>query len=334
MQVDNTPQRVPELWFEDGNIVIQAGNSLFRLFRGILAGTSSVFRDMLSFPQPPEAELVEGYPLVRLPDAGSEVSVFLRAIFDSNFFKPFPAQTQYPIIQGCLRLSHKYEVDHLRLRALVHLSSRYRTSLAERDTCRFQYGFPSRNVSEIVSWNTDAMDLGQNIALIQLAREVEAPWILPHAFYDLCVEVQSDFADLLREGASLGSEDLARFLRGHHLQTLAGTTVILPSLSNPPYDIEDCKSAAKCRMTRLAALNALRREIQEYPTVPLSVWSEEDWRFVPEQPCSTCSSALEEALRDAWKNFWDGLPEMYGLPSWAELERMRVAALGVHWWRS
>ncbi|KAJ7612187.1 hypothetical protein FB45DRAFT_843489 [Roridomyces roridus] len=323
MQVDNTPQRAAELWFEDGNIVIQAGNSMFRVYRGILAGTSPIFRDMLSFPQPPEAELVEGCPLVRLPDAGSEVSVFLRAIFDSNlsiclnFFKPFPAPTQYPIIQGCLRLSHKYEVEHLRLRALVHLSSRYRTSLAERDTCRFQYGFPNRNVSEIVSWPWNS--------------QVEAPWILPCALYDLSAQLKDGFADLLRDGASLSSEDLTRFLRGHHLQTLSAATVILPSLSNPPHDIQGCKSAANCREARLAAVAALSTEIQEYPTIPLGVWSEEDWYRVPGEPCSSCSSALEEAR----KSFWDDLPQMYGLPSWAELEKMRVAALGtVHWWHS
>ncbi|KAJ7700677.1 hypothetical protein B0H17DRAFT_882729, partial [Mycena rosella] len=75
------PHRVEELWFEDGNLVLQAGNSQFRLHRSILAARSPVFQDMLSFPQPPESELVEGCPLVRLPDAESEVTVFLKAIF-------------------------------------------------------------------------------------------------------------------------------------------------------------------------------------------------------------------------------------------------------------
>jgi hypothetical protein len=36
---------------------------------------------MLSFPQPADAELVEGCPLVRLLDPDVEVTPFLKAIF-------------------------------------------------------------------------------------------------------------------------------------------------------------------------------------------------------------------------------------------------------------
>jgi hypothetical protein len=63
MEVDNEqtnePQRVQDLWFEDGNLVIQAGNSQCRVYRGVLATRSLVFKDMLSFPQPSDSELVE-----------------------------------------------------------------------------------------------------------------------------------------------------------------------------------------------------------------------------------------------------------------------------------
>lgn len=88
MDVDNEPsgnpgpQRIQELWFSDGNIVIQAGNSQYRVYRGILAARSPVFQDMFSFPQPPDSELVEGCPLIRLPDLDVEVTPFLRAIFE------------------------------------------------------------------------------------------------------------------------------------------------------------------------------------------------------------------------------------------------------------
>ncbi|KAJ7611824.1 hypothetical protein FB45DRAFT_803914 [Roridomyces roridus] len=158
MQVENTPHRAPELWFEDGNLVIQAENSHFRVHRGILAACSPVFQDMLSFPQPPDSELVEGCPIVRLQDSAEEVAVFLKALFKPNYFMPFPAQTEYAIIRGCLRLGNKYGVVHLRIRALVHFSSRYRTSLADWDAARYSptdYTDPGkipRVLSEIVSW--------------------------------------------------------------------------------------------------------------------------------------------------------------------------------------
>ncbi|KAJ7611822.1 hypothetical protein FB45DRAFT_941104, partial [Roridomyces roridus] len=81
MQVDDTPHRHAELWFDDGSIVIQAENTQFRVHRSILAARSLIFRDMFSFPQPLDAELVEGCPLARLHDSAAELSVFLRAIF-------------------------------------------------------------------------------------------------------------------------------------------------------------------------------------------------------------------------------------------------------------
>ncbi|KAJ7689835.1 hypothetical protein B0H17DRAFT_936745 [Mycena rosella] len=43
------PQCVPELWFEDRNLIIRAGTSQLRVYCGILAAQSLVFQDMLSF---------------------------------------------------------------------------------------------------------------------------------------------------------------------------------------------------------------------------------------------------------------------------------------------
>ncbi|KAJ7290264.1 hypothetical protein C8J57DRAFT_1492991 [Mycena rebaudengoi] len=86
---------------------------------------SSTVTRMLSFPQPNEAETIEGCPIVHIPDSAAEVTVFLKTIFSSEFFEPYPAPTEFDIVSGALRLSNKYAVEYLRRRALVHLSSRY-----------------------------------------------------------------------------------------------------------------------------------------------------------------------------------------------------------------
>ena len=80
-EADN-PRRMESLWFEDGNIIIQAGSIQYRVYRGILAKHSPVFKDMLAFPQPPDSELFDGCPVVRLPDPEVEVTLFLRALYD------------------------------------------------------------------------------------------------------------------------------------------------------------------------------------------------------------------------------------------------------------
>ncbi|KAK7017628.1 hypothetical protein R3P38DRAFT_1310626 [Favolaschia claudopus] len=72
--------RVEDLWFPTDIIVIRTESKIFRVFSGVLAAKSSVFRDMIAFPQPPETETenIDGHPVVRLHDKPEDVEVFLR----------------------------------------------------------------------------------------------------------------------------------------------------------------------------------------------------------------------------------------------------------------
>lgn len=36
-----------DVWFDDGNVILQAESTLFKVYRGILAQNSSVFHDMV-----------------------------------------------------------------------------------------------------------------------------------------------------------------------------------------------------------------------------------------------------------------------------------------------
>lgn len=76
-----TPKR-SSVWFEDGNVVLQAENTQFRVYRGILCASSSIFKDMFSIPQPPlsKERLVEGCPVVYLPDSAIDVQYVLEAL--------------------------------------------------------------------------------------------------------------------------------------------------------------------------------------------------------------------------------------------------------------
>ncbi|KAJ7119181.1 hypothetical protein C8R44DRAFT_707532 [Mycena epipterygia] len=327
------PQRVEELWFEYGDIVIQAGNRQFRVYRGILAARSPVFQDMLAFQQPPNSELVEGCPLVRLPDPATEVTVFLKAIFDPEFFMPFPARTTLESIVGCLRLSHKYGVDYLRRRALVHLSSGYRTTLSEVDSVGYcDPPNPSRSTAEIMSWLAPDDD-AHNMCVIELAREVDAPWVLPIAFYNLSAafsEVGSDiFHGAVFNGVStsLSLQDQQSFLFGHNRQNTSTHADIQRFLAHPPSaDIEGCESPSRCTAVRLAAIENSREMIRTYPSIPLDIWDATNWDKL--KVCPACLAVLKDTHQEARQAFWDKLPEMYGLPSWEELEKMKEAAIG------
>ncbi|KZP02485.1 hypothetical protein FIBSPDRAFT_700884, partial [Athelia psychrophila] len=57
-----------KLWFEDGSILLETERVQFKVYKGILAANSAIFRDMFANAQPQEGELVEGCPGVYLTD--------------------------------------------------------------------------------------------------------------------------------------------------------------------------------------------------------------------------------------------------------------------------
>ena len=88
------PTRSHDLWFPDGSLVLQAESVLFKVYAGILARASPVFRSMISMPQPCTAgtsdeaeqpETYEGCPLVVMAgDSAEDVHAFLKALHDSR----------------------------------------------------------------------------------------------------------------------------------------------------------------------------------------------------------------------------------------------------------
>ena len=85
-----TFKRMSDLYFPDGNVILEAGTTHFRVSRGILAARSPVFKEVLSLPQPKDGgqgseEKVDGCDVVHLfGDDPQEVTYFLRAIYDSR----------------------------------------------------------------------------------------------------------------------------------------------------------------------------------------------------------------------------------------------------------
>lgn len=76
-----SPERVHNLWFDNENVVIKAQAKLFRLSRGILTQQSPIFADMFRIPQPPDMQMVDGCPLVEIPDSADDAAVFFSSYF-------------------------------------------------------------------------------------------------------------------------------------------------------------------------------------------------------------------------------------------------------------
>ncbi|KAK7062378.1 BTB domain-containing protein [Favolaschia claudopus] len=243
-------QRGEGLWFPDASLILRAENSLFRVHSSILAARSSVFRDMVAFPQPRqleggEGDIVDGLSVVRLHDSAAEVEVFLKAIFDSSFFERPPIPVDFSAVIGVLRLSHKYDVQYLFRRALSHLNSMYPTSLQE--FMDVVYGEPDAyshvraDLSPLVT---------MHMATLRAASEVGASWLLPAAYY----RIASASRFMKSSKGCLSIADIQRCLTAQtaFVRATAESHAFLRLLPAPA-----CQTPANCRATVSTAYGIL-----------------------------------------------------------------------------
>ena len=74
-------KRHPDLYMPDGTMVLLTGDVVFKVYPGLLAMHSDVFKGMtsLSKHEPEEAEKYDGCSLVRLTDDPEDLAHFLKA---------------------------------------------------------------------------------------------------------------------------------------------------------------------------------------------------------------------------------------------------------------
>ncbi|KAF8225527.1 hypothetical protein L208DRAFT_1305889 [Tricholoma matsutake] len=188
-------ERHSDLWFDDGSVICQAENTLFKVHMSQLARHSVCFRDMFSLPQPVSmccssndlastcttgnSQQSQRIPVIQLHDTAEDVGNLLTALYDGPNFGD-NGHEDFRSVSGILRLSTKYIIDSLRWKALAHLSIVWPSDLKTWDT--------REDLSR--AYETDSTSHGGHlyphpIAVINLAREVNAPSLLPAAFYDL-----------------------------------------------------------------------------------------------------------------------------------------------------
>lgn len=73
-----------DVWLEDGNVVLVAEGTAFRVLRSILAKNSEIFRDMFKIPQPESTEMYAGCPVVKLHDSKADLRWILKTLYDSG----------------------------------------------------------------------------------------------------------------------------------------------------------------------------------------------------------------------------------------------------------
>ncbi|KAK6991765.1 BTB domain-containing protein [Favolaschia claudopus] len=308
MANNTAPERVDYLWFPDADLVLRAENSMFRVSSGILAARSSVFRDMTTLPQPMplEDETVDGCIVVRLHDSAAEAKCFLRAIFDSSFFMPPPSTVLLTTVIGVMRLAHKYHIPYLFRRAISHLDVLCPTALSE-----FQASIASLAMTHHI-----ILDM-QPVSIIRTVSEVGALWLLPVVYYSWISNLPptSEIFDGLQPNE-------LRICWAAQLQCMRAVGITNRFLRNLPTD--SC-SSAQCSDLICDAQSSVDGWSEDGEIVldldPLGSWV---FSYMnARQLCPECEAVGRPLFSNAQEQFWERLPGILALPTWAELIEMR-----------
>ncbi|KAK6991794.1 BTB domain-containing protein [Favolaschia claudopus] len=298
---------IEDLWFPDADLILRAEDSIFRVYGGFLGARSSVFRDMISFPQPTtstqtEEEMINGRAVVRLHDSAAEAASFLRAVFDSSFFEPPPYPVEFEDTIGVLRLAHKYDVQYLFRRALAHLDVLYPTDLRKRDA-QTHVRPPSRDTSNMIS--------------LKAACEVGATWMLPTVYYVIAQE--ASFLDRA-----------ADYMQTHQIQACLAAQSKLMRAQVSSYQFLRSLPLAGC-------VSSDCQEAVEEAYYELDNWRTNLWDMDPlgdfvfddmdSELCPACLEFSAAQFSEAQQAFWENLPALFMLPNWDELKEMRRKAM-------
>ncbi|KAJ7858347.1 hypothetical protein B0H14DRAFT_662007 [Mycena olivaceomarginata] len=318
--------RIEDLWFSDGSLVVRAENSIFRVSGAVLAARSSVFQDMLAFPQPgsvgSEVENLDGVPIVELHDLAAETESFLRSIFDSSFFMPPPASPALSDILAIVRLSHKYDISYLHCRALNHLSTTYPTELPVflEHLNNFPAGFESLKSS------ADA-----HLRVLGVIHEVNALWLLPAAYAraSKCLPKKlfsapswSTLPDTIKHNLYIAHAHQARHI-----------AAIVRAVGGDASDTAACTAPQTCPAEILSVVVALLEQVGQVD-MEFNFFDVKDiflpsvWDGLGAPMCDGCMAHRAAQVEASMQRVWDALPGHLGLPPWEELRSMQGAAMG------
>ncbi|KAF7967492.1 hypothetical protein HWV62_34059 [Athelia sp. TMB] len=305
-----------DVWLEDGNIVLQAEGTQFKVYRGILALNSPIFDDMFSMPQPvagPETQTVEGCPVVQLMDSAADVKIVLQALCQRRYVA-LKAPLPINVIAAFLRMGHKYDIDVIRDEALQRLYYESPTTLEDW--------------VNLDAWSMIVRSPRVNAQIANLAREHNLLSVLAIALHSCTIEIMGasgsvkNFEQNNATHKELTPEnERACFLAYPRLLRLQGGTTLQWCNFSQEY-FPGCISPFTCPAARKNIIVGFLFPVpKEYG---FDEWQEE-WE---EDMCVHCITAGKEYYKAGCHAFWNGLPTAFGLPTWHEIKKERTSFEG------
>ncbi|KAI5896308.1 uncharacterized protein SCHCODRAFT_02532055 [Schizophyllum commune H4-8] len=307
--------RSDALWFDDGNLVLQAGRTQFRVHKSILATRSIFFSDMKNLPQPLGAEeaLVDGCPVVELSDDTEAVQYMLECIYDTEKLTKAPSYKQ---IIFALRMGHKYLVP----------------SLFESAAERVRRQLPSQFTPYSALGTTDAFkwfDHSDNaFELLTVLREVglEKPVPALCLFYIMEFPAEDIAYGWPNPGQTANPDDVLRML-------LARDKIITTQMSYALLWSWDWNRSDRCKKSDQC--NAVRSEFRTQALRRLEVLGDglddnvlcfKDWEYVKLGLCTHCTTQAKRMHEEGQRRFWTDMPSVLGCKPWEQLQDFKIEA--------
>ncbi|KAI1786070.1 hypothetical protein LXA43DRAFT_1111894 [Ganoderma leucocontextum] len=238
---DSVPKRDGRYWLEDGNVVLIAGETAFRIYKSLLARQSEVFRDMFSASDLDAGPMFDGCPAVHLSDSAEDLRALLQALMPVERRHIYSEHRAYSFdeLAAMVLLGHKYQIEDVQEQALNLLKTFYTDQF---DT--WEKTLDSR-------WDPGVLfsiETANPIGAVHLARLLSEPSMLPVAFFG-CAVLGSEVLDgWTRQDGSveyLSPEDTKRAVDGYGELSLDCIPTI-DRIFNPTPD-PDCMSQDTCQ---------------------------------------------------------------------------------------
>ncbi|KDR86011.1 hypothetical protein GALMADRAFT_235199 [Galerina marginata CBS 339.88] len=308
------PLKSAAYWFEDGNVILQAENTQFRVYRGILSRNSQVFRDMFSLPQPEKETLFEGCPLVHVSDAPKDWENIFSILYDHNTSYVSTSTLALPLLASMLRIGKKYEFDNLQSLALERIRKELPDSLDGWDEQTTALGGDGGLIVES-DWEID---------LINILLETGFQTLLPMAYFIGVASLgpAQVFRGLTHDNGTIACLS-AESIENMTIARQAISTAIMThefswttsTRSQSAIPTAACQRKAKCESHRSAVL----AELVPGPTPYTALTSPVEDRVL-ELYCDSCAAEIKKIYEAGREVIWDNLPSYFGLPKWEDLK--------------
>jgi len=107
-EISNLPSLPLCLDIPDADFILRSSDQVnFRVHKSLLSMSSPFFKDLLSLPQPPGDELVDGIPVVQLPENAGLLNSLISFLYPTRRVKPASYEEVFALLNAC----QKYDME-------------------------------------------------------------------------------------------------------------------------------------------------------------------------------------------------------------------------------